>query len=391
VGVVGVQFLLDGANLGAEVTTAPYTVNWNTTSATNGTHSLTARARDAAGNQTTSAAVSVTVSNTMPSGLVAALNFNEGSGITAADVSGNGHAATLVNGPTWGAGQYGSGINFDGVNDLLTVANSSSLDFASSSFTLMMWVKRSALGGSVQRHLFSKCLTSAGTWESGCKEFYFFGNVLRFGSYATGDTVSVSISDANWHHIALVFTRATNSLQFYVDGTLRTSATKNLEADNPAHTVVIGNHLNGNPFSGLIDEVRIYNQALTATQVVNDMNTPLSPLVDTAPPTVTSTSPANGATGVSRTANVTATFGEAMSAATISSATVELRDPSNTLVAATVSYSAATRSVTLNPTPTLAAATTYTVTIRGGSVDPQVKDASGNPMAASRVWTFTTQ
>ena len=61
VGVVGVQFLLDGNNLGAEDTTAPYSVSWNTSSATNGAHVLTARARDAAGNSKTSAARNVTV------------------------------------------------------------------------------------------------------------------------------------------------------------------------------------------------------------------------------------------------------------------------------------------------------------------------------------------
>ena len=61
--VAGVQFKLDGANLGAEDTTAPYTVAWDTKTATDGSHSLTAIARDAAGNQTTAAAVSVTVTN----------------------------------------------------------------------------------------------------------------------------------------------------------------------------------------------------------------------------------------------------------------------------------------------------------------------------------------
>ena len=59
VGVVGVQFLLDGNNLGAEDTTAPYSVSWNTSTATNGAHVLTARARDAADNSTTSAARNV--------------------------------------------------------------------------------------------------------------------------------------------------------------------------------------------------------------------------------------------------------------------------------------------------------------------------------------------
>ena len=60
-GVSGVQFLLDGANLGAEDTIAPYTASWNTTGAAVGTHTLTARARDAQGVQTTSGGVGVTV------------------------------------------------------------------------------------------------------------------------------------------------------------------------------------------------------------------------------------------------------------------------------------------------------------------------------------------
>jgi len=63
VGVAGVQFRLDGVNLGAEVATPPYTVTWNTTTAPDGGHVLTAVARDAAGNRATSAGVTVTVAN----------------------------------------------------------------------------------------------------------------------------------------------------------------------------------------------------------------------------------------------------------------------------------------------------------------------------------------
>jgi chitodextrinase len=62
-GIAGVQFLLDGKALGAEDTTAPYGLSWDTTSAANGSHSLAARARDGAGNTATSTAVAVTVSN----------------------------------------------------------------------------------------------------------------------------------------------------------------------------------------------------------------------------------------------------------------------------------------------------------------------------------------
>src|SRR6185437_10218275 len=61
--VAGVQFKLDGNNLGAEVTTTPYQVSWNTTGAGNGSHTLTAVARDSSNLTTTSAPVAVTVSN----------------------------------------------------------------------------------------------------------------------------------------------------------------------------------------------------------------------------------------------------------------------------------------------------------------------------------------
>jgi Big-like domain-containing protein len=66
-GVAGVQFFLDGV-LGADDTTAPYSISWNTATAGNGSHTLTAVARDAAGNRTTSDPVTVTVADTPPPG-----------------------------------------------------------------------------------------------------------------------------------------------------------------------------------------------------------------------------------------------------------------------------------------------------------------------------------
>jgi hypothetical protein len=66
IGVAGVQFRLDGVNLGPEVTASPFTTSWNTTLAVNGSHSLTAVARDAAGNTATATPVTVAVTNTAP-------------------------------------------------------------------------------------------------------------------------------------------------------------------------------------------------------------------------------------------------------------------------------------------------------------------------------------
>src|SRR4029077_21199343 len=61
--IAGVQFKIDGANLNAEDVTSPYSIAWNSNLTANGTHTLTAVARDAAGNLTTSASVTVSVFN----------------------------------------------------------------------------------------------------------------------------------------------------------------------------------------------------------------------------------------------------------------------------------------------------------------------------------------
>ena len=78
---------------------------------------------------------------------------------------------------------------------------------------------------------------------------------------------------------------------------------------------------------------------------------------DTTQPTVTSTTPAGGATDIAVGSAVTAVFSEAMDAATISTATFALRDASNTLVPAAVTYNATTRTATLTPNSAMAAST----------------------------------
>ena len=60
------QFKLDGVNLGTERTEAPYALDWDSTTATNGTHVLVAVARDAAGNEGVATILTVTVANTPP-------------------------------------------------------------------------------------------------------------------------------------------------------------------------------------------------------------------------------------------------------------------------------------------------------------------------------------
>ncbi|MFN0027971.1 MAG: Ig-like domain-containing protein [Acidimicrobiales bacterium] len=107
---------------------------------------------------------------------------------------------------------------------------------------------------------------------------------------------------------------------------------------------------------------------------------------DTVAPTVTSTAPAAGETNVAVGSAVRFTFSEDLNAASVTSTSAELRNPAGTLVAATVSYNSASRSVVLVPTAVLAASTTYTATMRAGGA----RDLAGLALAADRTITFTT-
>jgi Bacterial Ig-like domain len=111
-------------------------------------------------------------------------------------------------------------------------------------------------------------------------------------------------------------------------------------------------------------------------------------VADPTPPTVTAVTPANGATGVSTTTGVRATFSERILSSTLTTDTFVLRSPANAVVPATVSYNGLTSVGTLIPLAALAPFTTYTVTITGGSAG--IKDRTGNPMAGDAVWSFTT-
>ncbi len=104
---------------------------------------------------------------------------------------------------------------------------------------------------------------------------------------------------------------------------------------------------------------------------------------DTTDPTVSSTNPANNATGVAFNQSVAATFSEAMDPLTITSANVSVTAPGGVAVLGTVAYAGTT--LTFTPTSPLAASTTFT-----GTISTDATDLAGNPLANSYVWTFTT-
>jgi WD40 repeat protein/chitodextrinase len=111
---------------------------------------------------------------------------------------------------------------------------------------------------------------------------------------------------------------------------------------------------------------------------------------DTDSPTVTSTSPSDGASDVSQGTTVTANFSEIIDSDTLTMATFELRAPDDTVISATVTYNATAGTAILTPAATLLPSTTYTATLKGGSTDPRIKDLSGNALVDDFIWSFTT-
>jgi VCBS repeat-containing protein len=273
-GVAGVQFLLGGVPIGAEDTSAPFGIVWNSTGVANGgPYLLSARARDAAGNQATSAAVAVTVSNGAVPGLVAAYNFNEGSGTTLTDRSGRGHTGA-ISGAAWSTqGKFGGALSFDGVNDWVTINDTAALDLTTG-MTLEAWVLPSTLSG--WRTVLLK-ERSGGLVYS----LYTSGDGTRPSGYvATPGEVGVvgpsSVSTTTWTHLAVTYDGAT--LRLFVNGAQ--VATRTLTAPIAASTGALrigGNSVWTEFFRGRIDEVRIYNRALTAAEIQADMSAPITP------------------------------------------------------------------------------------------------------------------
>lgn len=276
-GVAGARFQVDGANLGNEDTTAPYSYSWDTRTVPNGLHVLTAVARDAAGNQTISVSVTVIVSNATPpptTGLAAAYAFKEASGTTTADSSGNNNTGTLAGATRTTAGQTGAALSFDGVNDRINVNDSNSLDLTSG-MTLEAWVHPTV--GSGYR-------TVALKERSGGLVYALYAvdgdNAGRPSAYIRVGGVDVSIVGVSplllntWTHLAATYNGST--LRLYVNGVeVSSRIVSGSIAVSTGRLRIGGNAIWGEWFAGRIDEVRIYNRALSTAEIQTDMTTPV--------------------------------------------------------------------------------------------------------------------
>ncbi|WP_422923925.1 DUF4082 domain-containing protein [Singulisphaera sp. PoT] len=264
------------------------------------------RAVDDSGNlETPSAGITATAYYlpTSTSGLVAAYDFDEGSGTTVTDLSGNGNQGTASN-TTWAPGLFGQALSFNGSNSWVTVADSSSLDLTAG-MTLEAWVKP-ASNPSGSTTILAKERSGGLVYSlSGAS-----GSNLPPQAYtgtSAGDqnaSGSSSLPLNTWSFLTASYD-GTN-LQIYVNGVLVNTLAGSGPITTSTGALRIGGDSQwGDYFSGLIDQVRIYDRALSPAEIQGDMSTPINGPLDSTPPTGSITGPAPGAT-VSGTTTISA-------------------------------------------------------------------------------------
>ena len=206
---------------------------------------------------------SAEASASFASDLVAYWKFDEGTGTTTADSSGNGNAGTLINGPQWAPGIAGKALYFDGIDDNVTVLDSTTLN-PSSAFTISAWVNpattftdfRSILVKNYKYYLYSNVIGYCGD-----------GNPVGGFSETANTTVCQPspLPINTWTHLSLTYDGS--MLTLYRGGIAVASSTASGTLQPTTETLQIGASQYGEYFQGLIDEVRIYSRALKATEI----------------------------------------------------------------------------------------------------------------------------
>ena len=257
------------------------------------TYVIRGKISDAAGNETE---VSITFVTPLletavnVDGLVAYWAFNEASGATATDASGNGHDGTLLGAPKRTAGYFGGALAFDGADDKVVVPYHRALN--PETFSICFWVN--VAPGSTWYRTPVSCRDVENDLTSGYNFYVIPDNRWQFWigtgnpewHAVTGPWRAVTgpeVRFGEWEHITGVY--ADGSWKFYVNGELSGQAyepTLRLNV-NTRQELLIGAGANEEAthnfyFEGMIDEVRVYNRALDVAEVALVMETEVAGL-----------------------------------------------------------------------------------------------------------------
>ncbi len=197
--------------------------------------------------------------STLQSGLVGLWSFNgpDMSGTTALDRSGNANNGTLTNGPLRTIGKVGQGLSFDGVNDYVPMATQ--ISPADTDRTACAWINTNS---TARQGVISRRVTTSG-WALTINRTTA-GNITYIND-ATVIEVAGGITTGNWFYVCVSYVASTKAVALYVNGVSVGSGTIS-SADTGTVSARIG-HDGLGYFSGRIDEPRVYNRALSASEI----------------------------------------------------------------------------------------------------------------------------
>ncbi len=215
-------------------------------------------------------------------GLVAAYAFDENAGTVTADSSGNGLTATLVGAVWTPAGKFGSALAFDGLASRVTVIDDSPALRLTGAMTLEAWVKPAAASNTWGDIIYKgndNYFLMASSPPSG---FDAAGGIFGTANVVLYDTTAIPAGA--WTYLAATYDGA--RIRLYVNGVLATSRTQTGTLKTSGYPLQVGaDSFFGQGFHGTIDEVRVYNRALSAIEIQADMNARVAdPIADSIAP-----------------------------------------------------------------------------------------------------------
>lgn len=221
-----------------------------------------------------------TITNRLEHGVVGYWHLDEATSTTAYDSSGFTNAGTLTNGPTWQSAsncKAGGCLSFDGVDDAVSISGSSAslqdLTDDGNSFSFAGWFKPSGLPQNTNDgYLF---------FRVGFHEGPFYlkttGELRAVIWYSDNTNTVIStgsiLQTGTWYHVAMTVNESTNEFKLYLDGAQIGSTATITKALREYGTAVyrIGGNTTYSSY-GLVDDVRVYNRVLTATEILNLYN-----------------------------------------------------------------------------------------------------------------------
>jgi hypothetical protein len=198
-------------------------------------------------------------------------SFDEGNGLQAGDSSGNRNTGVLTNGAAWTKGKRGNAVVLDGSNDYVAIDPGTNLDITDNTYTISLWYRKGA--ADEQGQLLRKgeggdngygIVIGPAVDGAACVDNQI--NFFRFNvtSYCLGSVPA----DTQWHHIAIV--QSPSGLVSYVDGILNGSNGNTGAPLTSPGIFALGEGKNAvSNWFGSIDEVRVYDRALSAQEINN--------------------------------------------------------------------------------------------------------------------------